>query len=59
MRLFVHPYKEAVRLACTIDPANAKTVLDQPRTLVQMHPWMDRASYWSRLVSHERSRQGC
>ena len=59
MRLFVHPYKEAVRLACTIDPANAKTVLDQPRTMVQMHPWMDRASYWSRLVSHERSRQGC
>jgi len=59
MRLFVHPYKEAVKLACTIDPANAQTVLDQPQTMVMMHPWMDRASYWSRLISHERSRQGC
>jgi len=59
MRLYVQPYKEAVRLACTIEPANAQTVLDQPQTTVMMHPWMDRASYWSRLISHERSRQGC
>jgi hypothetical protein len=58
MRNYVLPYETAIQSACVIDPAKSLSAID-PENHISMHPWMDRQAYWSRVVTYERTKQGC